>query len=80
MLSPQSQVHPSLQPAHPEYSAQITQLGIEAHREQTYGHRVREREGGTNGERSTDIYTLLCVKQCLVESCCIAQGAQLGTL
>lgn len=52
---------------------------IEAHREQTYGHWVREREGGTNGERSTDIYTLLYAAG-LVEVAMSSKELQLGTL
>ena len=38
-----------------------------------------EGEGGTKWEIRIDIYTLPCVKQ-LVETCHIAQGAQLGAL
>ena len=33
------------------------------HREQTFKHRVREREGGTNGESSMETYTLPHVTQ-----------------
>ena len=33
------------------------------HREQTFKHRVRERERGTNGESSMETYTLPYVKQ-----------------
>ena len=35
-------------------------------------------EGVGRTERVTDIYTLSCVKQTVVGSCCVTQGAQLG--
>ena len=35
--------------------------------------------GGMNWEVGVDIYTKPCVKQ-LVETCCLAQGVQLGIL
>ena len=35
---------------------------------------------GTNWESVTDIWTLLCMKQKLVGSCCEARGVQLGAL
>ena len=45
------------------------------HREQTRGH-SQEGEGGTNWEIRLDTYTRPCVKQGLVGSCWITQGAQ----
>ena len=40
---------------------------------------VGEGEGGTNWEIRIDIHTLPCAKH-LAGMCCIAQGAQFGTL
>ena len=39
-----------------------------------------EGEGGMDGERGIDVYTLPWVNRLTVGSCCVVQGAQLSAL
>ena len=54
---------------------------MEKHKEQTYGHREREREGEMYGESNMETYITICkIGSQWRGICCVAQETQTGAL